>query len=317
MKKSRLLLGIIIGVLLSSTGAYAVTNIFSQDIEYDNFHSGLTATNVQDAIDEVYMNVQNSGGGGGSGTGETRLCKRASSLHSEMCESNICGTTGDVVTYGNLGTNGLTSGDAFDCDVNGDGIHDPINERFYYVTDTDEGIAVLVYYANVYRGKLTYSEFSTYNTITGVNIGGPLSVLEHLPTMEQWPNVNLINPIRSITNELGGNTTGAGTITEFDYQDRVARLLTYQEVEAACYDGATALTNSLGVSTNCLFLMQNSHRTTNNQINGYWLETPQSATPQEVWYINGASGNLATATLTMGQIAVRPVIEVEKSNIRY
>ena len=46
----------------------------------------------------------------------------------------VMGTS--TITYGKLGTQGiLSSGDAFDCDVNGDGIYDATTERFYYVTD--------------------------------------------------------------------------------------------------------------------------------------------------------------------------------------
>ena len=55
---------------------------------------------------------------------EAYVCKRASSLH----------TSGNK-TYGRLGSGStLTVGDAFDCDVNGDGTFDSTNERFYYVS---------------------------------------------------------------------------------------------------------------------------------------------------------------------------------------
>ena len=42
-----------------------------------------------------------------------------------------------IIEYGNLGKSGddPISGDAFDCDVNGDGIYDSETERFYYITD--------------------------------------------------------------------------------------------------------------------------------------------------------------------------------------
>mgnify|MGYP005933352381 FL=1 len=99
------------------------------------------------------------------------ICKRATTLHTEECtqkeakyfcsgagytESGIKGTT--TITYGNLGTGGtLSSGDAFDCDVNGDGVYDSKTERFYYVSDYyntstksfESDTAVLIYYNNV------------------------------------------------------------------------------------------------------------------------------------------------------------------------
>ena len=60
------------------------------------------------------------------------ICKRATTLHTEECTqtdaTNYCSGAGyttsgskgtTTITYGNLGTTGvLTSGDAFDCDVN-------------------------------------------------------------------------------------------------------------------------------------------------------------------------------------------------------
>ena len=72
------------------------------------------------------------------------ICKRATVLHTEECTqtdgSMFCSGAGytangskgtSTITYGNLGTSGtLSSGDAFDCDVNGDGTYDPSTERF-------------------------------------------------------------------------------------------------------------------------------------------------------------------------------------------
>ena len=77
------------------------------------------------------------------------ICKRATTLHTEKCTqtdgSMFCSGAGyttsgskgtNTITYGNLGTTGsLNSGDAFDCDVNGDGEYNSDTERFYYVSD--------------------------------------------------------------------------------------------------------------------------------------------------------------------------------------
>ncbi|MBO5096245.1 MAG: hypothetical protein J6B98_05175, partial [Bacilli bacterium] len=100
-------------------------------------------------------------------------CIRATTLHTEECTrtSDGCyaagyktngskGTT--TITYGNEKPTEdvLTSGDAFDCDVNGDGTYDATTERFYYVSDLynttskefDSNYAVLVYYNNTTKG---------------------------------------------------------------------------------------------------------------------------------------------------------------------
>ena len=111
------------------------------------------------------------------------ICKRATTLHTEECTqtdaTNYCSGVGyttsgskgtSTIKYGNLGTSGtLTSGDAFDCDVNGDGVYDSNTERFYYVSDYyntstksfESDTAVLIYYNNVSSGnsnnKTTYA----------------------------------------------------------------------------------------------------------------------------------------------------------------
>ena len=67
-------------------------------------------------------------------------CKRATSLHTEECLGVYCsgmgykldgskGTT--TITYGSLELSGtLTTGDTFDCDVNGDGVYNSETEIF-------------------------------------------------------------------------------------------------------------------------------------------------------------------------------------------
>ncbi len=53
-KNYKIVAGIIIGVIISAVGAYAATTISSSNISYDNSKSGLTSTNLNGAIDELY-----------------------------------------------------------------------------------------------------------------------------------------------------------------------------------------------------------------------------------------------------------------------
>jgi hypothetical protein len=54
-KNYKLLIGFIIGMLISATGVYAVSYFGpSSNLTYDNSKSVLTSTNVQDALDELY-----------------------------------------------------------------------------------------------------------------------------------------------------------------------------------------------------------------------------------------------------------------------
>ena len=178
--------------------------------------------------------------------GDTKkaICKRATTLHTDECtqtdsqyycsgagytNSGSKGTT--TITYGNLGTKGLlNSGDAFDCDVNGDGVYDPSTERFYYVTDIDN-TTVLIYYNNVSSGNSSNKTTYAYDNSVE-NFHGPRTAIEQLPTTVQWSNVRLTNNVRSITTNTGSNTTTGGTLpSNFSYEVYAARLLTMQEIK--------------------------------------------------------------------------------------
>ena len=59
MKKSynyKIILGLMIGIILSASGVYAATTYIGNgvDLTYDNSKSGLSSTNVQDALNELY-----------------------------------------------------------------------------------------------------------------------------------------------------------------------------------------------------------------------------------------------------------------------
>ena len=144
-------------------------------ITYDKNKELTSLPNTEIVLDNItstinYTMIQKSSGS----TEEPQnkiVCKRATTLHTEECTqkdtTNYCGGAGytiagsrgtTTITYGNLGTSGaLTSGDAFDCDVNGDGVYDSNTERFYYVSDYyntstkafESDTAVLIYYNNV------------------------------------------------------------------------------------------------------------------------------------------------------------------------
>ena len=132
-------------------------------------------------------------------TGEKEvLCKRAVKLNTTTCQSpsssyHCAGAkfaNGATITYGRLGESGtLTSGDAFDCDVDNDS---KFEERFYYVTDSSAGNAVLIYNYNTKGGiKDTTSEIK-YDS--SYNYYGPRTARENLPTTLQWKNPKIIYP---------------------------------------------------------------------------------------------------------------------------
>ncbi len=263
-----------------------------------------------------------------------KLCKRATTLHTETCTNEdatgYCQADGyalnDTITYGNLGTTGtLTSGDAFDCDVNGDGVYDAEAERFYYVSDMTNGVtqdsntAVLIYYNNVSGGVASNSTTYAYDS-SRKNNNGPVTAIKQLPTTSQWSNVSLTNSTRAITNESGGNTTGAGDLpTAFSYEGYAARLLTYQEIYSGCYDGTININSTKGLKSKCGYLVENTKYSSNDlKTYGEWLESPYLSDSRFVWSVYGdgrcVGSDAASYTSIIG---VRPAIEVAKSRIDF
>ena len=261
------------------------------------------------------------------------LCKRATTLHTETCSntdsSAYCQADGyalnDTITYGNLGTKGtLSSGDAFDCDVNGDGVYDSATERFYYVSDMTNGVtqdsntAVLIYYNNVSGGVASNSTGYAYDS-SGKNNNGPAKAIKQLPTTSQWKNVSLTNTTRAITNESGGNTTKAGNLpTTFSCAGYVARLLTAQEVSTGC--GFTVGSSTKGeLSSKCKYLMENTiYSSSSLQTYGGWLESPAASDSDIAWSVDAYGRAVYYHSIdNAASFGVRPAIEVAKSRIDF
>ena len=261
---------------------------------------------------------------------KTIVCKKATKLHTEKCEQTdntyYCsgaGLTGKTITYGSLGTKGtLKSGDAFDCDVNGDGTYDENTERFYYVTDMDDSTAVLIYYNNVSNGKSSNSKLAAYD-LSGKNNNGPVTAIEELPNTSEWRNVSLKNTFRSISaissNGEETNKTEGGTLPDsFSYAGKAARLLTIQEVRKA-----TGISNiptwQVGELDKFNYLFENTkYSNGSNAALAWWLENPHSGKSDGAWYARGNNRNVGYDTVSnAGDYGVRPAIEVLKSNIEY
>ena len=261
---------------------------------------------------------------------KTAMCKRATTLHKETCTqtSNYCPADGyalnSEIEYGSLGTEGtLESGDAFDCDVNGDGTYDPETERFYYVSDVTNGIttendtAVLIYYSNVSAGVPSNSTTYAYDSSNN-NYYGPRTAIQQLPTTSQW-KTTLTNTKRQITTETGTTSTSGGTLpTAFSYEGYAARLLTAQEVNAGC--GFTVGSYKTGeLSTKCKYLMENTkYSNASNKAYGEWLENSRAADSNDVWRVNDYRRYVGYNYVNRADSSgVRPAIEVSKSDISY
>ena len=268
------------------------------------------------------------------------ICKRATTLHTEECTqtdtTSYCSGAGytsagskgtSTITYGNLGTSGtLTSGDAFDCDVNGDGTYDSSIERFYYVSDYyntstkafESDTAVLIYYNNVSSGNSNNKTTYAYDS-SGENWHGPRTAIAQLPTTSQWNNVSLKTTTRTILNEWGGNTTAGGTMPKnFSYTGYSARLLTIQEVRKATGNNSIP-TMKVGELDNSIYLLENTKfASNNNAVWVWWLESARSDNSVSARDVYGSDRYVTSDLVQLADVSgVRPAIEVLKTNIEY
>ena len=277
-------------------------------------------------------------------------CKRANTFHTETCTQTSteyhCSAEGftqtgskktTTIKYGNNWSNGvLKAGDAFDCDVNADGIYDSATERFYYVSDYydthsksfDKNYAVLIYYSNVISGQ-SNSQGAAYDISAedsnGINYRGPVTGFNELPTTQQWSNFKLKNTTRQILGEEKTKTNitviSGHTLPDFSYSGKAARLITLKEIMNGC---GLNQAGTMGKSElkNCLFLFENTQfATPSNPVAGWWTETPRPTNTNDVGVIrcyyrninyyrtpnNSPSGN---------KFGIRPAIDVKKTDMQ-
>ena len=125
------------------------------------------------------------------------ICKKAVVLHTQECnkEKNegcvLSGYTLDgnkhttTITYGNVALDELSPGNAFNCDVNGDGVYDDDIERFYYLR-TLNNKAVLIY-------NSSFSHDDEGNRVVDNSFIDLYSeASNNLPRSQEWPNIPLI-----------------------------------------------------------------------------------------------------------------------------
>ena len=333
----KIIIGIIIGVVISGCGVYAATVIAASNVGYSD-NASLGATNVQDAIDKLNTKATTKIKEAEAKCPEGKVCKdavckRATTLHTEKCtqtdSSHYCRGDGyalnDTITYGNLGTTGtLTTGDAFDCDVNGDGVYDSATERFYYVSDMTNGVtqdsntAVLIYYNNVSGGLPSNSTSYAYDVNGHAYTNGPITAKGQLPTTSQWKNVSLINVTRNITRNI---TDEKNTVRKsaFSYEGYAARLLTVQEVSTGCGFTLGSSVAAGELSSKCKYLMENTKYSSSSiKTYGELLESPDASNSGNAWLVS-AFDRIVFSDLVDNayEYGVRPAIEVLKSNISY
>ena len=335
-RKSKSIILLIIGVFFIVTSVSAAVTIAANNVSYSN--SNLSGADVQAAIDNIYSKCEASTTTCPSGltcTKKTNIkCKRATTLHTETCTNSNTSlycqgagySSGATITYGNetITEGVLTTGDAFDCDVNGDGTYDSATERFYFVSnyyDTsnqnfNDKVAVLIYYSNVLEGVANTAGTAYDN----YNYYGPVTAREQLPTTTQWSNVSLYKESRRILGKNNETKAKDNDLpTKFSYAGYAARLLTYQEVYNGC-NSYNILPDSDGwLDIKCLFLMEGTTFSNSSlSTSGSLLETAQAGNIYQFYRVAASYRTLGTySILRYETIGARPTIEVLKSEISY
>ena len=146
----------------------------------------------------------------------TFVCKVATELHIEPCSNSGSGgcannggySSGQNIVYGTLvDGNSPKGGDAYDCDIDHDGVYDSVTERFYYLRSTNTGNAVMFYYTGLDNGTDHF-----YDEARAL-----------LPTTATWTNPHLV---------------------QFE-DNRVARFVTIEDLSASCGGVDATANNSL------------------------------------------------------------------------
>ena len=142
--------------------------------------------------------------------------------------------------------------------------------------------------------------------------------IKQLPTVSQWKNVSLTNPIRPIINASNTNVTPAGNLpTSFSYNGYAARSLTTQELSSGCeIEIKSPVTGEL--SNKCNFILENTNYSTTGSRYEEWLESPDKDRAEFIWTVYSKYRFISLSYVhSKVERGVRPVIEVAKSNILY
>ena len=219
-------------------------------------------------------------------------------LHEETCDTNggctkikdsageLIYTVGDKITYGTLAGETLpTKGNAYDCDVNNDGVYNPLTERFYYVrANVGESVenAVLVHYTSFDAAGQMDSSSSRDNYEYDAGKA-------YLPDSTVWSNPALVT-----------------------FDTKVSRYINHTDIEEAC--GSPIAYNSASYFSSCQYFLENSRFQAKAKGRaGIWVDKlPDSDT---LYRIQTETPSIQIPDKVTSANTVRPVIEIPFNTI--
>ena len=315
-KNYKVVIGIIIGITISI--GIGVSAVATKDITYDNSKSGLTSTNLQGAIDEVYKktdirnydNIVSAYTYNSSTcvTGEEETCVKTTCYKSTTAGSCPAGTIikykvndTDIVTFHVMYDNGTT--------MTMQSQKNTVNNTMW-ISAAD--------YA-------TENTDSTSCSNTSCNDEGPMTVLVALERATRgWTNVNDQTYTMGTTvfkdNAFTGcyyNSCTTNTYT-LDARTAKARMITTQEItNLGCTDAAKScpnwMNNYLYNSTSYGGTVSDSSTdpTTGSPNYGYWTMSAYSSSKNHAWYVY-YNGNVRSNGTYRTYYGARAVVVVSK-----
>ncbi len=232
-----------------------------------------------------------------------RLVTNKNNLHTETCvSSGGCVTAGiqagSTITYGTIGDGDPEAGDAYDCDVDYDGVYDlkesdnkTFIERFYFVREkanSGSDNSAVMYYSTSFDGSGRDNRSQNDSDIVSKNY---TTALSYLPSSTLWDNPYLV--------DLDGNGSVSRLLTIDDLESVFGPIVTntpnYLKSGSKwfLYENSRFQSNTLGRSG--IWIEKNNDTYYRIQVHTFYLEIPDK----------GASSENTT----------RPVIEIPMSSL--
>ena len=288
-----IVIGLITGCIIAGCGVYAATYINAENVSYTNTTSGLSATNVQDALDEAYSksDVRNKGNfismykynASTCVTGEESTCvatKCYANYYAPSC------SVGDIVKYK---------------------VNDTDIVTFHVISDMGTTLRMQAQKNTVYSSNwISESDYSEENTdstscssATACADEGPVTVLEALESATAgWTNVNDLTYALGTTVFKTNAFTGCSSYsscntTPYKLSSRTAkaRMITQQEVASL---GCTTTNQSCPIWMHNYLARSASYGGTKNDTNvgpdgggnyGYWTLSASTASDSVAWVV--------------------------------
>ena len=274
-------LGILIVLMFFLGGVYAATKIAGSSVTYSNSSSGLLATTVQAAIDELYTQTDIRKMGNFIGV------YKYSTATSTKCITGIESTCVKSTCYKTKTSGSCPAGTIIKYKVNDSDI-----VTFHVMYDTGTTMTMQsqrnTIYSTAWINAADYVAANTDSTACGYtscNDEGPRTILTALENAtSSWSNVNNITYTAGTTIFKTSAYTGCSSYNSctknvYTLQSKTvkARILTIQEAKnLGCTSGENTcpswMTNYLTIGV------------TGNY--GYWTMTAQSLYPHDAWFIN-------------------------------